>query len=80
MPELPATAILLDSKLDRPLPEPEPGLHRWIVVAFWAVAHPETDMLLDVENMLSISPPYCLHCETRWPDEGLCPGEGGDGG
>lgn len=62
-----------------PLPEHNNGQHEWTVVAAFRV-NPEADKQyqLDMENLMSVEGPGCLHCERGWTPQRAakpCPGE-----
>jgi len=54
------------------------GRHTWVVTGLWRVDNPaRANHQLDMENLISIDGPGCLHCEQVWqPTIGSkCPGE-----
>ena len=54
------------------------GRHLWIFVGVWRVENPAASAQnFDMENLLTIEGPVCLHCEQQWrPTIGSkCPGE-----
>lgn len=56
------------------------GQHTWVAMAVFNV-NPERffqePIYMDLENMLSIEGPGCLHCEQPWHEgiSDVCPGE-----
>jgi hypothetical protein len=55
------------------------GQHCWHVIGAWRVADPEaTQQILDVENLINVTPPMCLWCERPYSRELAaepCPGD-----
>lgn len=54
------------------------GRHAWVVTGLWRVNEPaRANHLLDMENLISIDGPGCLHCEQVWTAVigSKCPGE-----
>lgn len=65
----------------RPLPEGMGKEHTWIVLAAYAVNPLKEDAGegydLDMENLMTVDGPGCLHCERRYTSELAsipCPG------
>ena len=56
-----------------------PGVHCWHVVGAWTIADPEAERVdLDVENLVSVTPPVCMWCERMYSRELAaepCPGD-----
>jgi len=65
------------SKFAAALPEFN-GRHLWIFTGAWVVQNPaRSHHNFDMENLLTVDGPGCLHCEQHWtPTIGAkCPGE-----
>lgn len=62
----------------------DPTQHLWAVAAVWRIINPadcydpDTEIHLDLESMLTISPPGCYRCEVLWApglENTACPGQ-----
>lgn len=58
-----------------PLPKYDPIKrdHLWIITGMWRVADPSQaasgEFVLDLENLITLNGPGCLHCEQIWTPE-----------
>lgn len=50
------------------LPAQIPGKHLWIMAGVWRVTPPfgGQQVLLDMENLISLDGPGCFWCEEHW--------------
>src|SRR6266567_2245783 len=74
-----STGIVVEArhKAHGPLPEPD-GTHFWTLASMYRVADPGARTFnLDIENLLTIEGPGCLHCAAIYsPDNARRPCSG----
>jgi hypothetical protein len=53
------------------------GKHYWVIVACFHDTNPGSEVMMDIENLVSITPTGCAYCAIPWSplnDKRRCPG------
>jgi len=62
--------VRVDNRHHKPIEDPGPGKHFWILTGLWRVANPTSNnFMLDAENLVTVDGPGCYKCEGLYTDE-----------